>query len=133
MNSISFQYTLDKVGLPLIVTSNKPNLCFLIDTGATHNIVFSYVYEKFSHIFKPIHYSTVVMGIDGLLKETHQVACTLTFEDKEADSVLSVLDANSAVLQVQRENGVQIHGILGVAFLTQNKWIIDFKNLTLQC
>lgn len=85
MNSISFQYTLDKVGLPLIVTSNKPNLCFLIDTGATHNIVFSYVYEKFSNLFKPIHYSTVVMGIDGLLKETHQVACTLTFEDKEAD------------------------------------------------
>lgn len=30
---------LQKTGLPLIVTSGKlKNLCFLIDTGATHNV-----------------------------------------------------------------------------------------------
>lgn len=31
---------LEKIGLPLIVTSGKlKNLCFLIDTGATHNVL----------------------------------------------------------------------------------------------
>ncbi len=44
--NIPISYSISKVGLPLIVTSSKPNLCFLIDTGATHNIVLSYVYEE---------------------------------------------------------------------------------------
>lgn len=30
-------YSLNRVGLPLIITSSKPTLCFLIDTGASHN------------------------------------------------------------------------------------------------
>ena len=38
----------EKVGLQLVTTSGKlKNFCFLIDTGATHNILFSYVYECF--------------------------------------------------------------------------------------
>ena len=37
-------HTISKVGLPLIVTSDSPKLCFLVDTGATHNILFSFVY-----------------------------------------------------------------------------------------
>lgn len=33
---------LQKTGLPLIVTSGKlKNLCFLVDTGATHNVLFT--------------------------------------------------------------------------------------------
>lgn len=39
---------LQKTGLPLIATSGKPkNLCFLVDTGATHNVLFTYVFEHF--------------------------------------------------------------------------------------
>lgn len=37
-------FGLQKTGLPLIITSGKlKNLCFLIDTGATHNILFTNV------------------------------------------------------------------------------------------
>lgn len=44
---------LQKTGLPLIVTSGKlKNLCFLIDTGATNNILFTYVYEHFKDEFR---------------------------------------------------------------------------------
>ena len=133
MTNISFQYTLDKTGLPLIVTSSKPNLCFLIDTGATHNIVFSYVYEELKDLFQPSSVSSILMGIEGVTQETQKVNCTLAFDGREVCSSFSVLEANIAVEQVQREHGVQIHGILGVPFLTQNKWVLDFKNLTLHC
>jgi len=30
---------------------------------------------------------------------------------------------------VQDETGIQIHGVLGVQFLIENKWIIDFEQM----
>lgn len=131
--NISLQYPIDKVGLPLIVTSSKPNLCFLIDTGATHNIVFSYVYNEMQHIFTPTQSSPTMIGIDGTERETQQVTATLSLEDKEVSAIFSILDATEAVIRVQKESGIQIHGILGIPFLIQNKWILDFNTLSLQC
>ena len=130
---IPIEYSLTKLGLPLIVTSSKPNLCFLIDTGATHNIVFSYVYEGIPQYFSALQDTSCLMGIDGTQQRTNQVEATISFDDKESRVIFSVMDANAAILQIQKESGVQIHGILGIPFLTQNKWILDFNNLSVQC
>ena len=54
-NKLEFpiSFGLQKTGLPLIITSGKlKNLCFLIDTGATHNVLFTYVFEHFKNEFK---------------------------------------------------------------------------------
>ncbi len=130
---IPIDYSLTKLGLPLIVTSGKPNLCFLIDTGATHNIVFSYVYEEIPQYFSALQDTFCLMGIEGTQQRTNQVETTISFDDKESRVTFSVMDANAAILQIQKESGVQIHGILGIPFLTQNKWILDFNNLSVQC
>lgn len=130
---IPIEYSLTKLGLPLIITSSKPNLCFLIDTGATHNIVFSYVYEEIPKYFSALQDTSCLMGIEGTLQKTNQVEATISFDDKESRVIFSVMDANSAILQIQKESGVQIQGILGVPFLIQNKWILDFNTLTVQC
>ena len=43
---------LQKSGLPLILTSGElKNICFLIDTGSTHNILFDFVYNHFKDEF----------------------------------------------------------------------------------
>lgn len=133
MTNISFQYTLNKIGLPLIVTSSKPNLCFLIDTGATHNIVFSYVYEEIPQYFSALQDTYCIMGIEGTQQEVSQVEASISFDNRESIVSFSVIEANAAILQVQKESGIQIHGILGIPFLTQNKWILDFNTLTVQC
>ena len=130
---IPIEYSLTKLGLPLIVTSSKPNLCFLIDTGATHNIVLSYVYEEISQYFSALQDTSCLMGIEGTQQRTNQIEATISFDDKESRVTFSVMDANAAILQIQKESGVQIHGILGIPFLTQNKWILDFNNLSVQC
>ena len=45
-------YGLQKVGLPLILTSGKlKNLCFLIDTGSTHNVIFDFVFDFYKDEF----------------------------------------------------------------------------------
>ena len=130
---IPIEYSLTKLGLPLIVTSSKPNLCFLIDTGATHNIVFSYVYEGIPQYFSALQDTSCLMGIEGTQQRTNQIEATISFDDKESRVTFSVMDANAAILQIQKESGVQIHGILGIPFLTQNKWILDFNTLSVQC
>lgn len=130
---IPIEYSLTKLSLPLIVTSSKPNLCFLIDTGATHNIVFSYVYEGIPQYFSALQDTSCLMGIEGTQQRTNQLEATISFDDKESRVIFSVMDANAAILRVQKESGIQIHGILGIPFLTQNKWILDFNNLSVQC
>lgn len=67
------------------------------------------------------------MGIEGHYKETPIIEATFNFEGRDYTSTFSVLDASEAIKQVQDETGIQIHGVLGVQFLIENKWIIDFE------
>jgi hypothetical protein len=49
INYMEFPLTLglQKAGLPLILTSGKlKDLCFLIDTGSTHNSLLDFVYGR---------------------------------------------------------------------------------------
>lgn len=123
-------FGLQKVGLPLIITSGKlKNICFLIDTGATHNTLFDFVYEHFKREFKLLDGTYKTMGIEGHYQEVPMIEATFNFEGKDYSSVFAVLDASDAVKQVQKETGIQIHGVLGTAFLLENNWIIDFEQM----
>lgn len=110
---------LQKTGLPLIVvtctddTGTIRDLCLLIDTGSTNNIMFSFVYEHFQKSFKSLDKQGSVMG----------------FEGQNYTSIFSVLDVSDGMKHVQEESGVQIHGVLGIHFLVDYEWIIDFKEL----
>lgn len=121
---------LQKRGLPLIVTSGKlKNLCFLIDTGATNNILFTYVYEHFKDEFRVLEDKQKIMGIEGEYKEASVIEATFNFEGIDYTSTFSVFNGSDAIRQVQEETGVQIHGILSTDFLVKNKWILDFDKL----
>ena len=125
-------FGLQNTGLPLIMTSGKlKNLCFLIDTGSTHNTLFDFVYEHFRDEFKLLDSSCRTMGIEGQYRETPTIEATFNFEGVDYTSTFAVLDATDAIAQVQEETGVQIHGVLGIEFLIENKWIIDFEKLTI--
>ena len=125
-------FGLQNTGLPLIMTSGKlKNLCFLIDTGSTHNTLFFFFYEQFRDEFKLLDSSCRTMGIEGHYKETPVIEATFNFEGVDYTSTFAVLDATDAIAQVQEETGVQIHGVLGIEFLIENKWIIDFEKLTI--
>ena len=105
----SFPITLglQKAGLPLILTSGKlKNLCFLIDTGSTHNILFDFVYNHFRDEFKLLDDTQSLMGIEGQYRETPTIEATFNFEGKDYTSTFSVLDASEAIKQVQEETGI---------------------------
>ncbi len=124
---------LQKSGLPLILTSGElKNICFLIDTGSTHNILFDFVYNHFKDEFNILNNTQLLMGIEGHYKETPIIEATFNFEGMDYTSTFSILEANEAISQVQDETGVQIHGVLGIKFLLENKWIVDFEKLEIK-
>lgn len=122
-------YGLEKAGLPLILTTDSPkNLCFLIDTGSTNDVIFDFVYNHFKNYFTRTSGSQNIMGIDGSLKPSIIVNADLQFDDMRYKAPFVVLEANDAIIQVQAETGIQIHGVLGIPFLLENKCLIDFDN-----
>ncbi len=126
-------FGLEKVGLPLILTTDNPkNLCFLIDTGSTNDVIFDFVYEHFKAHFIMTSENQNIMGIDGSFKPTLVVNADFQFDDLRYQAPFVVLEANNAISQVQTETGIQIHGILGIPFLIENKCLIDFDKLTIQ-
>lgn len=126
-------YGLEKAGLPLILTTESPkNLCFLIDTGSTNDVIFDFVYQHFKDYFTPTSDSQNIMGIDGSFKNSFIVNADLQFDDLRYEAPFVVLEANNAINQVQAETGIQIHGVLGIPFLMDNKCLIDFDKLTIQ-
>ena len=132
INKFSFpiEYGLEKTGLPLILTSGKlKNICFLIDTGSTYNVLFDFVYNHFRDEFKLLDDTQSLMGIEGQYRETPTIEDTFNFEGIDYTSTFSVLDASEAIRQVQDETGIQIHGILSTDFLVKNKLIVDFDKL----
>ena len=127
-------FGLEKIGLPLILTSGrKKNVCFLIDTGSTHNTLFSFVYEHFKDDFRIIEEKQETMGIESRFLGSTTVEGTFNFEGTEYTSTFEVVKANDMITQLQEDTGVQLHGILGIPFLTENKWKIDFEKMIVTC
>lgn len=119
---------LKTLGLPIILTSGRlNNICFLIDTGSTHNYLFDFVYNHFKDEFKMLDERRNMIGIEGHIKENPTIEATFNFEGVDFTSTFSILDASEVVRHLMKEDGIQIHGIIGIEFLLEHKWIIDFK------
>lgn len=116
--NIPINLPLNKVGVPLVVTTSFPNLCFIVDTGATNNILFSYVLDALNKDYKPLEMAHSIVDINGNPVNVPQIEMSLFFENNKATSIFSVLDASPAISQIQSESGIQIHGILGIPFLS---------------
>ena len=129
-NKILLQQSLIQVGLPLlIVKAQAKHLCFLLDTGSNINVLDKRVAEFFQLSGRTTQQQQ--FGIDGTLQTTDVVEMTFSLEEREYKADFSVMDLSSAFGKVEDETGIQIHGLLGCSFMEQQKWILDFENLTL--
>jgi hypothetical protein len=128
-------YGLSKTGLPLVVVEMYgKNLCMLIDTGATLNLLDKRVYNYFSDK-TPNQLNTGLktanFGIDGIETDAERVEIEFLFEGCIYTTKFTIFDVSIAFDKVREESGIQIHGILGNEFLLENEWIIDFEKTTI--
>ncbi|MBK1777312.1 MULTISPECIES: aspartyl protease family protein [Alistipes] len=127
---IPLRFSLSKIGLPVIlIKAQAKNLCLLLDTGSNINILDRRVAEFFQLSASPIRQKQ--FGIDGTLQTSAVVELAFSLEEREYKADFSVMDLSSAFGKVEEESGIQIHGLLGCSFMEQQKWVLDFENLTL--
>lgn len=129
----SIQNTIDKANLLLIsVQIWEYKLVFDIDTGATYNIIFDYVYNQLKEDFVDMGKSINMFGIEGKRTDNKTVKADLEFDKTILTTEFQVVDAMDAVTNFQNDFGIQLHGILGVQFLKDNNCVIDFANKTIK-
>lgn len=120
---------IQKLSMPLLdVTIANMKLTFIIDTGATHNVIASFVYEQMKDVFDILKDNNRMMGVEGNYKETPVVEALVNIAETSIRTKFNVLNMNDTVIQLQNETGLQLHGLLGIPFLMDNKCILDFSN-----
>ena len=61
---LSLATGIQKLSMPLLnVRINDTTLTFLIDTGSTHNVIASFVFEQLKHCFKVLDETNEFMHI----------------------------------------------------------------------
>lgn len=124
----SIKEAIQKLCMPLVTAKVYGiDLTFLIDTGATHNVIASFVYEQIKNAFIITGETNRVMGVDGIYQDVIIVNTTLEIDRVELKSNFNVVEMSDAVIQLQDETGLQLHGMLGIPFLIDNKIFIDFN------
>lgn len=119
---------IQKLSMPLLdVKIGNLKLTFLIDTGATHNVIASFVYEQMKDVFVLLNDENKIMGVEGNYKKTLVVEALVNIEETSKPTKFSVVNMDNTVIQLQEETGLQLHGLLGIPFLMDNKCILDFS------
>lgn len=120
---------IQNLSMPLLnVKIANMKLSFLIDTGATHNVIASFVYEQMRDAFVLLNDKNKIMGVEGNSKETPVVEAHVIIAETSMQTKFSVVNMNDTIIQLQDETGLQLHGFLGIPFLMDNKCILDFSN-----
>lgn len=107
-------------------------LCFLIDTGASINIIYDFVCRFFKDEFVELEGSGSVVGFEGKEHKTQYMGISFLMEGNKYSGVFSVVEEYSGMRTIQDNYGIQVQGVLGLPFLVMNNWIIDFKSLRLR-
>lgn len=108
----------------------EKDLNFLLDTGSDKNVIDETALQQFEHkMLEPDENSTTHLSGVGGTKEVSTCNLSFTCGDEQYTADFLVTDLKEAFGLVKRDHGITIHGILGSAFLRENKVVLDFNSL----
>ena len=125
---MSFREAMDLTELPIVTFYiGDKKLNFLLDTGANTSIIDSTSLEEVS--YEKTNYCRSVTGMEGNSIETPVVVINLSYRDKVYTEEFQSVDMSAAFGAIKQESGVIVNGILGNAFFTKYRYVLDFKDL----
>lgn len=123
---ISFRQSIVKTNLPIVaVKSGDMELHMLVDSGS-----------DFSHIDKNILHDIKASKLEGSNK-VHSIGGVITADyyfvnfdvkGENIDEICLATDFGEALKSTEEECGYKVHGILGIPFLINHNYILDFNN-----
>lgn len=123
----SFKQGLDLTGLPIItVKIDNKKLNFLLDTGSNQSLIDMSEIVNLKHQIVSTEGST--MKMNGEIEDTMNVLVDLEYNDSIYEEVeLVVMDLSFSFNEVKKQDGVQLHGIIGSNFFDKYNYILDYK------
>lgn len=117
MIRVDISKSLEFIGLPLITfEKNGESLTFLLDTGASMNLIKKNVLEHFHYDAKQLPQKTQYYGIDNVCHETHMYSFSFRLGDFEYCEHFQEIQEPDALKLDTEEGYFEIHGILSSQF-----------------
>lgn len=126
VDKMSFKEAMDLTELPIVTFyQGKEKFNFLLDTGSTHSHICQGTVDKL--IGTPTENFEKIHGVGGAVMSDTAIKSTLEYKSKKYEVTLVIGEhLNDVFKQIKETTGVQVHGIIGNDFLSDNKYILDF-------
>ena len=125
---ISIDKWVDQYGMPTITTDDG-RLRFLIDTGATFNVLLQDAFDRCKPMFGKVGRDDMIIGMDGEPQKIFLVRGDICFDAHHFDAEFGVMEMTEALHTVRVLTGLRIDGALGVDFFLRHNLCIDFAHL----
>jgi len=127
-NALSFQQGFDLTELPIITfKQGDTKLNFILDTGATNNVIDSNALPNIK--YTPMNEVSTLFGLEGNVKPVQMCRLALSHKDFSFEYEYLINDLSAPFLQIKKESGVILHGILGSKFFHKFQYVLDFSEL----
>lgn len=128
-DEMSFREAMDLAELPVVTFyQGTEKFNFLLDTGSNHSHISVEAAERIKGV--PMVGSENVQGVGGAMAVDRAVNATIEYKSKSYEVLLLVGEHLSDTFRAIKEaTGVQVHGILGSGFLSDNRYVLDFDEL----
>jgi hypothetical protein len=130
----SIAESLESLKLPMVYfTCGEKELAFIFDTGSDGSHINRSVVEELNLDTFPVipreGKVNVVSTGNGIMKASNErCKIKLSLADFDFNVEFSVENLDQVFNFIRENDGVLVHGILGVDFLRANNWTIDFAN-----
>ena len=127
-SKMSFKESMDLTELPVVTfLVGESKLNFLLDTGSNISYINETLLDNIEH--EPLKIMSQGIGIDGKPFDIKYCTLKLSYKEFSFDTEFGVRDIDEAFGALKRENGINIHGILGSRFFEEYNYVFDFKDL----
>ena len=130
MIRVDISKSLEFIGLPLITfEKDGESLTFLLDTGASMNLIKRNVLDHFSHDAEQLPQKTQYYGIDNVCHETHMYSFTFRLGDFQyCEPFQEIQEADALMLDID-DGYFEIHGILSSQFFRKYRACFSYDTM----
>lgn len=128
-DTISLKESMDLCNLPVVTFMNNGNkFNFVLDTGANENHISESAMSNM--VGEASDRQIQVQGFTGSAESNHGKFVDLIYKDRVFTTEIFVSPAlDQSFAEIKQNLGVQLHGIIGSAFLKEHGYVLDFYDL----
>lgn len=128
---ISYKDSMNKAGIPIVTFKNgNQNLNFLLDTGSDMSHIDTSIVKYLSDTEIIKGDSVAIYTANGSKEGNNDwIKIPLMYKDQHYFEEFMPLDFHDTFNSIKEETGIQLHGILGITFFRNYKYVLDFNKM----